>query len=128
MWKEKPITGYGLKSFRFQCWNVMYTSNDANLRCSTHPHNYYMEILAETGIIGLVLLILFFIFILKNNYKYIKEYNIKPSKELNFILPIILVIFIELWPLKSTGSFFTTWNATFFWLTISLLNALKKVK
>ena len=128
MWKEKPITGYGLKSFRFQCWNVMYTSNDANLRCSTHPHNYYMEILAETGIIGLVLLILFFIFILKNNYKYIKEYNIKPSKELNFILPIILVIFIELWPLKSTGSFFSTWNATFFWLTILLLNSFKKVK
>ena len=128
MWKEKPITGYGLKSFRFQCWNVMYTSNDANLRCSTHPHNYYMEILAETGIIGFVLLILFFIFILKNNYKHIKEYNIKPSKELNFILPIILVILIELWPLKSTGSFFTTWNATFIWLTISLLNALKKTK
>ena len=62
------------------------------------------------------------------NPKYIKEYNVKPRKELNFILPIILVIFIELWPLKSTGSFFTTWNATFFWLTISLLNALKKVK
>ena len=128
MWKEKPITGYGLKSFRFQCWNVMYTSNDANLRCSTHPHNYYIEILAETGAIGFVLLILFFIIIFKNNYKYIKEYNNKSNTELNFIIAVLLIAFVELWPVKSTGSFFTTWNATFIWLTISLLNASKKEK
>ncbi len=91
--------------------------------CSTHPHNYYLEILSEGGIIGAFLLIAFFIVLLKNSItnQFEKKYPTNPEKYL--IIPIILVFFLEIWPLRSTGSFFTTWNATFFWLIAGILFA-----
>ena len=45
----------------------------------------------------------------------------KINSELILILPIVIVVFLEIWPLKSSGSFFTTWNATFLWLNVALL-------
>ncbi len=27
MWKERPLTGFGLKSFRFKCWDMLDKDN-----------------------------------------------------------------------------------------------------
>ena len=96
--------------------------------CSTHPHNYYLEILSEGGIVGAILLITFFIILLKKSIsnQLEKKYPINPQKYL--LIPIILVFFLEIWPLRSTGSFFTTWNATFFWLIAGILLATSSKK
>ena len=48
--------------------------------------------------------------------------------EIGLLISIIITVFLEIWPLKTTGSFFTTWNATFFWLNISILLAFSKDK
>jgi hypothetical protein len=45
-----------------------------------------------------------------------------------FLIPVIIIFFLEIWPLKSTGSFFTTWGATFFWLNTAMLIAAKAKK
>ena len=74
-------------------------------------------------IVWIFLLIFFFIILLKNsiNNQFEKKYTSNQEKYL--IIPIILVFFLEIWPLRSTGSFFTTWNATFFWLAAGILFA-----
>ena len=129
MWLEQPLFGFGQKSFRIKCHEIN-SPETLDIRtmilprgCSTHPHNYYLEILSEGGIIGAVLLIAFFVFLLKNSIaNQIKNnYTINPEKYL--LIPVILIFFLEVWPLKSTGSFFTTWNASFFWLTAGILLA-----
>ena len=121
--------GFGQKSFRIKCHEIN-SPETLDIRtmtlprgCSTHPHNYYLEILSEGGIIGAVLLIAFFVFLLKNSiaYQIKNNYTINPEKYL--LIPVILIFFLEVWPLKSTGSFFTTWNASFFWLTAGILLA-----
>ena len=58
MWKEKPIFGFGLKSFRVKCWELL--TKYENLSCATHPHNYYLELMAESGIVGLFIIIILF--------------------------------------------------------------------
>jgi len=129
MWMKQPIFGFGQKSFRIKCHEVSspetlyYNSFVLPDGCSTHPHNYYLEILSEGGIIAAILLVTFFIILLKSSItnQLKKEYPTKPEKYL--LIPIILVFFLEVWPLKSTGSFFTTWNATFFWLVAGILFA-----
>jgi len=132
MWKMRPVTGFGLKSFRVKCWDILTMiknsvfARKANLNCSTHSHNYYLEILAETGIIGLTLLVLSFSIVLKNCYICLKKYYQTKDHNFYYLLPIILIIFIEIWPIKSSGSFFTTWNATYFWLFFPLLFNFKK--
>ena len=59
MWKDQPIFGFGLKSFRIKCWEFSPPRTEEYIRdgalaigCSTHPHNYYLELLSESGIIG----------------------------------------------------------------------------
>ena len=68
IWKEQPLIGFGLKSFRIKCWEVgpknrhlQPQSKISIFSCSNHPHNYYFELLSETGIVGAILMLMFFI-------------------------------------------------------------------
>jgi len=146
VWKENPVFGSGLKSFRILCWEVgpkykhlepkahdVKNTNAASAKfsifsCSTHPHNYYLELLSESGLIGTILMIAFFIVLLSKSFYCLKEYNRSLSTELIFLIPFIIVIFIDIWPLRSSGSFFTSGNATFFWLSVATFLAQKKIK
>ena len=68
MWKEQPLTGFGFKSFRFKCWNMLekdnierkITQRPQNIVCANHAHNYYLELLSEAGIVGTGLMVIFF--------------------------------------------------------------------
>ena len=67
-----------------------------------------------THLAGFIIICIFLIptlFIEKNSSLFF-------SRSLSFI---IISLFIEIWPIKSTGSFFTTWGATYFWITVALL-------
>ena len=96
------------------------TQKSQKISCSNHAHNYYLELLSEAGIIGIFLIVVFFLILLKDSFFYIKKYNQKTSAELILVIPVIINIFIEIWPVRSSGSFFTTWGATFFWLNVGI--------
>ena len=126
VWLEQPLTGFGLKSFRVKCWDVLAKDNIKNsgpqdISCGNHPHNYYLEILSEAGIVGFILFFLFFIFLLRNSFYTIKEMYKTNGHELIILAPVIISIVLEIWPLRSSGSFFTNTNATFFWLIVGML-------
>ncbi len=113
-WLEHKYIGGGIKSFRYNC---------VTFNCNTHPHNYYLEILSDLGLIGFSLLIILFLNVI---YKSIfKEYIRKTNFNYNqAIIPFMFLFFIEIFPIKSTGSFFTTGNATYFFLIMSVTIAL----
>ena len=132
MWKDQPIFGFGLKSFRIKCWEFSPPRTEEYIRdgalaigCSTHPHNYYLELLSESGIIGAGLIIIFFLILLKDSFYYLKKYINTKNSEMVLLIPIIILFILEIWPIKSTGSFFTTWNATFLWLNVAILFSIK---
>ena len=50
MFKDNKLLGIGPKNFRKFCKDEKYFLNEFS--CSTHPHNYYIQLLSETGIIG----------------------------------------------------------------------------
>tara|TARA_Y100001958_G_C20803618_1_gene265832 strand:+ start:9 stop:311 length:303 start_codon:yes stop_codon:yes gene_type:complete len=85
-----------------------------------HPHNYYLEILTETGLLGFIVLILSFVLLLYQTLikKYFSRLNVNFD---NKIIPFIFLFFIEIFPLKSTGSFFTTGNTTYLFLLMGIL-------
>ena len=94
--------------------------------CSSHPHNYYVEILTDVGIVGIFLVlfiaIIFFIF-LKKNY-----YSFNSTNIINlFLLSTIISLGLEVLPIKSTGSIFTTNNATFIILLSGIILSYKKL-
>ena len=52
-----------------------FISFKKNRLCSSHPHNYYLELLSESGIIGAVLIIIFFLILLKDSFYYLKKFH-----------------------------------------------------
>ena len=125
IWKDNKFFGIGLKKFRVVCNDQKYENIKSVLkkqRCSTHPHNTYMEILSETGIFGLFIFLLFLFNIFKN---YLVNNNIKENI---FILLLVLTIFLRVWPIIPSGSFFTNTSSIHFWLTLGLLNYFYKYK
>ena len=134
-WKRNKIFGNGIKSFRIDCYKLqrfdeynfseIYAESKKNRLCSTHPHNYYFEILTETGIVGLFITLmiasLFIVFILKN-FNFFKGNNIE-----NFILLAATIsLILEVFPFKSTGSIFTTNDAAYITLISSIILSYKK--
>jgi hypothetical protein len=47
--------------------------------------------------------------------------NVNFKKYSSIALGNALILFIYFFPLKTSGSFFTTWNGSFFWFNLGLL-------
>ena len=126
-WLMNKYFGGGLKSFRNNCHLRKNINRDSKFICNMHPHNYYLEILTDLGLIGFVtLIIIFSVTLYKSLYK---KYFLSPGFRKNYlIMPFILVFLAEIFPIKSTGSFFTTGNATFIFLIMFVIIALSKEK
>jgi len=127
LFKKNYIFGVGLKNYRYDCDNqIDPRPNSIHQFCSTHPHNFYLEILTETGVIGSLLLLSSIITLLFYLYRKIVVLKKKHNSYLSLLYGNILIIFVYLFPIKTSGSFFTTWNGSFFWLNVGMALLLTK--
>lgn len=117
-WKENKIFGSGIKSFYYSCKKIEFKIKNLGL-CSPHPHNYYIQFAAELGLVGLLLSILIFFFIIFEAFKifFFKE----KFSDIKLLLPFFIIFIVEIFPFKTTGSFFTTTNSTFIFILISFI-------
>ena len=129
VWLNKPWVGSGVKSFGAECLKLLDNQNIniKNINCSNHPHNIYLEILVNIGGIGILTFLLIIIIILKDIFNNIdlKKYNNKKSILSIFFLIILIV---ELIPIRSYGSIFQTVNGSMFWFILSLTSSVKWIK
>ena len=65
---------------------------------------------------------------LKDSFVYLRKNKMQINSNITLLLPVIIAFILEIWPLKSTGSFFTTWGATFFWMNAGILYAFTNKK
>ena len=128
IFKNYPLMGNGIKNFMEECYaddqkkydDKRFLLNTA--RCNTHPHQLHLEILSQLGIIGYSMFLLFFMWFITNgiiNYK--KNKNILLLGALTFIMVSLFM------PLPS-GSFFTTFGASIFWINFGLALTFQKIK
>ena len=118
MYKEKKIFGHGIKSFRVKCNLEKY--NSGNQSCSTHPHNYYLQLLSATGIFTFIILICFFFFIFKELIFSFKN-RILSNRTNNKRNCYLISTFISIFPLTTTGSFFNNWISFTIFLSLGFL-------
>ena len=127
---ERPIVGHGAKSFRILCKDTNINAKAINKLsryspCSTHPHNYLLELLSEHGIIGGILFAGLIIGIAVKIFK-IRNYHTKESVVAIGLGSLLLAI---MFPLKPSGSFFSTFNASLlFYIMGFFLYYSRKVK
>ena len=131
IWKENLIFGVGIKNYRIECNNIIDPEpNHTFPFCATHPHNVILEFLSETGLMGLFLFLIFLFLFIKN---FFHNYKNEKNTDYKFIcLGSFTMIILSIIPLYPSGSFFSSWNSTFFWINFgfaaSLINKEKLIK
>ena len=107
MFLDNKLLGVGVKNFRNFCGDAKFRKSD--LSCSTHPHNSYIQILSETGIIGFTFLIIVLIYFSKLIFTHL-IYKLQGKQFFtDFEICIVSGIFIYLWPFVPTGNIFNNW-------------------
>jgi O-antigen ligase len=110
---KNPIFGGGVRSYR------------THINCNTHPHNYYIEIVSDLGLLGLSIILIFvFMLLYKILIKKISPFQFHLRGLDSRSMPFFLIFFIEFFPLRTTGSFFTTNNASTIFLILAILVSL----
>lgn len=112
IFKENIFFGVGPNNFRLECKN-----HHNGKGCSTHPHNFFFQFLAELGLFGIFILIITYFWVL---FLFLREKNF--SKILNILPPLIILC-----PFVPAGNFFNNYmNIIFFFIcTVSFYEYFK---
>ena len=111
---DNKILGSGPNTFRKYC-----SKNFENINCSTHPHNSYVQLISETGLLGLLFI---FIIIIYLSYLMLKHtlslFNKNYSGLETTQILLITCFFCTLWPFFPSLNFFINWMNIIYYLPI----------
>ena len=118
MFEQNKFFGVGIKNFRVETFKERYRSDEyiySKTSVKTHPHQIHFELLAETGIFGYGVFLIFIFYSLFISIKnYLKFRNL-------YQLGAILFILMSLIPYLPSGSFFSSFNSSIFWLNYAVM-------
>jgi len=108
IFKDQPIFGHGPKMFRLICKDEKYVVG--NNPCSTHPHNFYIQLLAETGVVGCLFLFSILGYVFYVSLRQLKSIIFKQERPItDYQVCLLAGILITVWPFTTNGNFFNNW-------------------
>jgi len=118
IYRDNEFIGSGVKTFRILCKDYYYL--DQIKSCSTHPHNFYFQIIAETGLLGLMILSLIFLTFI---FRYLKFYFIPKKLLYNDLGSIFIIsgILVYLFPIATSGNFFNNFLSIIFFFNLGFI-------
>lgn len=107
---------------------ILVNSSDIEYEngCNTHPHNFYLQIAAENGLINLLLIVSLFFY---TCYRLIKINYLDKGDVWRVRATFILVmIILQLIPFLPHGNFYNNWLSIFLFLPIGFYLAIENKK
>ena len=109
LFQENIILGVGPKNYVKHCNNNKKYQTLPYV-CSTHPHNTYIQLLAETGLIGFFTILFLFLTLTFHSMKYIYLKLWRKEELFNFSeICLLSSMLITVWPIVTSGSFFNNY-------------------
>jgi O-antigen ligase len=113
VFETAPVLGIGPGTHRELCPSIL--GETPEFRCDNHPHNFYIQFLTETGVIGLITGSVMIISIIWAAFAGWRQNRANVVAATAFVIPFGLFF-----PIQSTGDFFGQWNNIFMWSAIAL--------
>ncbi len=121
MFLDNPLTGVGINNFKYLCnLKESYREMMVNYDCASHPHNIYIQWLAEGGVVVFITFILYLLFLI--------NFIIKNNGEKKYKIISLVIILIMFWPIMSTGSLIKNWYGVITFFIIGLCMCLSNFK
>lgn len=111
--KDNLLIGIGVGNYRYLSPEMLMGIESTG--ASNHPHNFYLQLLAETGMLGFITGVIFlWSIVLTCFWSGIRNRQ-------NVVLATAWVIpFGLFWPIATAGNFFGQWNSIFMWSAVAL--------
>lgn len=133
LFKENPTFGTGPKNFRPACVELLERKLSLNVfhqlidlpgeRCPLHQHNIYLEVMSDSGIVGLFFLVVWI---------YILAKELWLRREIILQNPILFgsasFILIKLFPIIPANSLYIAWAWAPFWFSLAVIISFKKIQ
>jgi O-antigen ligase len=118
MYKAHPINGIGVRAFpkaymEYAAEDDIHIQNSGGKSGATHAHNVVLEVMADTGTIGLLGLFAGFVFVLQFWRK------MTPARR-NEAFPFALALVLVLFPLNSHFALYGTYLSSLTWILFGL--------
>ncbi len=112
VWKTQPIIGVGTRMYSETCETLALP--DVLNWCNRHPHNIYLEVLSQAGVIGMMV----FLYMLFCIFRPLLQKSIWQQ---DYLLAMVLFtsVLVIFWPIASSMSIFANNYAGPVWLTIA---------
>jgi len=120
IFEQFPTFGIGPGNFRYLCADLIQPG--LGYPCYNHPHNFYLQILSETGSLGLISAVVFIGSIILKCF-WASTTNQHALYSVAWVIPFALF-----WPIRSSADFFGQWNNIFLWSAVALALAVAHSK
>ena len=112
IFQQFPTLGIGPGNFRYLCADLIQPG--LGYPCHNHPHNFYLQILSETGYLGFVSVVIFIGSII------VKCFGARATNRHVLYSVAWVIPFALFWPIRSSADFFGQWNNIFLWSAVAL--------
>ena len=120
IFEQFPTFGIGPGNFRYLCADLIQPG--LGYPCYNHPHNFYLQILSETGSLGLISAFVFIGSII------LKCFGVRATNGHILYTAVWVIPFALFWPIRSSADFFGQWNNIFLWSAVALALAVVHAK
>ena len=120
--EENPIFGVGIKNFKAHCAQSATEAEVGNACILIHPHQVWLHITAETGLIGAAGFLTVFVLALMPAVRLWRSWMQEP-----LLAGATIAVLVRLLPFTPSGNFFSNWRESFFWFLLGTSAAMVRI-
>ncbi len=120
--EDNPVFGVGLKNFKAHCPQSATEAEVGNACFYIHPHQVWLHITAETGLVGAAGFLTVFVLALTPAVRLWRSWMQEP-----LLAGATIAVLVRLLPFTPSGNFFSNWRESFFWFLLGTSAAMARI-